>query len=101
MKNRENLSIADRLKLVLRVTVQELVTYPKEVKVSTSVSAGSTIITLTVQAAEGDVGKIIGKNGKNAKAIRCLLEAIAAKHKVRVVVEIDDSNQTRKHQIRR
>ena len=40
-----------------------------------------------VKVAENDMGKVIGKQGKTAKAIRTLIKSIATKEKKRVVVK--------------
>ncbi len=47
-----------------------------------------TVIRLKV--AQGDVGKIIGRNGRTAQALRVLLNAVAAKEKKRAVLEVVD-----------
>jgi len=54
-----------------------LVDNPDEVEVTQIDSEKTTIFELSV--ANGDLGKIIGKNGRTAKAIRVLLTAISAK----------------------
>jgi predicted RNA-binding protein YlqC (UPF0109 family) len=47
-------------------------------------------IIFTLQVAQGDVGKVIGKKGKHANAIRTLIHGVAAKEGKRVVLEIAD-----------
>lgn len=84
------------LKEVLEVLVVELVDKPDEVYVEETVSNGGNTRVLTVNVAYGEVGKIIGKQGRNARAIRHILESIAAKAKTRVVLEIADSAPPRK-----
>jgi len=67
--------------------VKKLVDHPEEVKV-TQVDSEKTII-LELQVKEGDLGKVIGKNGRTAKAIRTLLTAAAAKQgQKRAILEI-------------
>jgi predicted RNA-binding protein YlqC (UPF0109 family) len=44
--------------------------------------------TLKLRVAPGDLGRVIGKQGRTARAIRTLLHATAAKAKRRVVLEI-------------
>jgi len=39
--------------------------------------------------AEGDMGRVIGKQGRIAKAIRTVMRAVSARRNERVVVEID------------
>ena len=75
---------------LLRGLVEELVDNPKGVEVSETISDGGNTIVLTVRTGNGDMGKVIGKQGRNAQALRTLFEAIAAKHKQRVVLEIAD-----------
>ena len=43
---------------------------------------------LELHVAEGDMGKVIGKQGRIAKAIRSVVKAAAAKEDKRVVVDI-------------
>ncbi len=47
-------------------------------------------VVLALKVAAGDIGKVIGKQGKTAQAIRTLLQAIAAKEGKRAVLEIVD-----------
>ena len=67
--------------------VKKLVDNPDNVNV-TRIDSEKTII-LELQVAEGDLGKVIGKNGRTAKAIRVLLTAAAAKSgQKRAILEI-------------
>ena len=65
---------------------KSLVEHPKAVEVSESQSNGTTIIQLRV--ASEDMGKVIGKQGRIAKALRTVVKAAATKANARVVVEI-------------
>ena len=47
-------------------------------------------LVLKLKVAQGDVGKIIGRNGRTAQALRVLLNAVAAKEKKRAVLEVVD-----------
>ncbi|MFP4382537.1 MAG: KH domain-containing protein [Spirochaetia bacterium] len=75
---------------------KELVTYlakslvdePDEVEVNMIEGEKSTILELRV--APGDIGKVIGKHGRIAKAIRTILSASSTKSGKRVVLEILD-----------
>ena len=58
--------------------VKKLVDYPEEVKV-TQVDSDKTII-LELEVNKDDLGKVIGKNGRTARAMRTLLTASAAKN---------------------
>lgn len=63
-----------------------LVDYPDQVSVNEVEGSQSVIIELKV--AHEDMGKIIGKQGRIAKAIRTVVKAAAIKDNKRVVVEI-------------
>lgn len=80
----------DKIRDLLLGVVQELVDDSPQAKVSAVCGSGGRTIVLTVTTGRGDIGKVIGKKGKTAEALRYLLEAIAAKHKIKVVLEIDD-----------
>ncbi|HMA63172.1 MAG TPA: KH domain-containing protein [bacterium] len=62
----------------VEMIVKKLVDYPDEVKV-TQVDSDKTII-LELEVNKSDLGKVIGKNGRTARAIRTLLTASAAKN---------------------
>jgi len=67
--------------------VKKLVDHPDEVKVSQIDSEKTVIMELSVK--EGDLGKVIGKKGRTAKALRVLLTAAAAKQgQKRAILEI-------------
>ncbi len=65
---------------------KSLVDNPEEVSVNEIENSKSVIIELKV--ADEDMGKIIGKQGRIAKAIRTVVKAAAIKQNKRVVVEI-------------
>ena len=65
---------------------KSLVEHPEAVEVSEAQSNGTTVIQLKVAA--DDMGKVIGKQGKIAKAIRTVVKAAATKANAKVVVEI-------------
>ena len=65
-----------------------LVDDPSGVAVNVIEGEKSTILELKV--ADGDIGKVIGKHGRIAKAIRTLLSASSTKLGMRVVLEILD-----------
>lgn len=72
--------------LVLRI-VKGLADHPDQAQVAESEQNGVVQLHLTV--AEGDKGKIIGKQGKVIKAIRALVAATAAKTGKKAALEID------------
>ena len=66
--------------------MKELVDSPDEVLVTESETPKGIIIELTVAAA--DMGKVIGKQGRIAKALRTVVKAAASKYDKKVIVEI-------------
>lgn len=73
--------------LILRI-VRAMVDHPDEVRVSEI--AGNQMTMFELNVAKEDLGKVIGKQGQNAKAIRTLLNAAAARDRRRAVLEIID-----------
>lgn len=71
---------------LVELIAKALVDYPEEVKVNEIEGSQSVIIELKV--AQDDMGKVIGKQGRIAKAIRTVVKAAAIKEDKRVVVEI-------------
>jgi predicted RNA-binding protein YlqC (UPF0109 family) len=67
---------------------QALVDNPEEVQINAIEGSQTTVLELRV--AESDMGKIIGKHGKMANAIRCVLNAASGKTGKRHVLEIVD-----------
>jgi predicted RNA-binding protein YlqC (UPF0109 family) len=79
-------SHSSELVQVIEVIAKSLVDAPQEVSVSEVQGENTTVIQLKV--AKTDIGKIIGKEGKTAKAIRTILLGVATKLKRRTVLEI-------------
>jgi len=71
---------------LVKVIASSLVDKPESVEVRETEGSQSVIIELKV--APEDMGKVIGKQGKIAKAIRTVVKAAATKENKRVVVEI-------------
>ncbi|MCZ2846152.1 MAG: KH domain-containing protein [Candidatus Bathyarchaeota archaeon] len=71
---------------LVKVIAQALVDNPEEVHVNEIEGTQSVIIELKV--APDDMGKVIGKQGRIAKAIRTVVKAAATRENKRVVVEI-------------
>ena len=65
---------------------KSLVDDPSKVRVKETESGDVTVIELNV--AEEDMGKVIGKQGRIAKAIRSVVKAAASKEDKKVIVEI-------------
>lgn len=76
------------MKELLAYVVQKLVDHPEDVKITEVSGEHTTIFELTVH--KEDLGKIIGKEGRTAKAIRTVLSAASIKEKKRVMLEILD-----------
>ena len=74
------------MKELVEVIANALVDHPEEVSVNEK-NEGRTIV-LELHVAEGDMGKVIGKQGRIAKAIRSVVKAAAAKEDKKVVVDI-------------
>ena len=65
------------MKVLLEDIIKAIVDKPEEVNISVTESENTQIYELRV--GEGDVGKVIGKHGKNVGAIRTILSAHTAK----------------------
>ena len=74
------------MKELVEVIAKALVDHPEEVSVNEKNEGGTIVLELHV--AEGDMGKVIGKQGRIAKAIRSVVKAAAAKEDKKVVVDI-------------
>jgi len=72
----------------LEYVVKSLVDNPDDVKVGREVDEMGVLITLDVNPA--DMGKIIGRSGSTAKAIRTLLRVIGFKNDARVNLKINE-----------
>lgn len=74
------------MKELLEVIAKNLVDYPE--KVSVNEVQGEHSLILELKVAQEDMGKVIGKQGRIAKAIRTVVKAAAIHEDKRVVVEI-------------
>ena len=74
------------MKELVEVIAKSLVEQPEEVVVTEKESGKSTVIELKV--AQSDMGKVIGKQGRIAKAIRSVVKAAASKSDKKVIVDI-------------
>lgn len=74
------------MKELVEVIAKALVDEPDQVVVTEKAEGKTTII--EVHVAESDMGKVIGKQGRIAKAIRSVVKAAAAKEDKKVVVDI-------------
>lgn len=78
------------LKQTLVDIAKVLVDHPEEVAVVETEDDEGVLLILTV--AEGDMGKVIGRHGKIAKAIRTVMKSAANKDGRRVTVDIEDND---------
>jgi predicted RNA-binding protein YlqC (UPF0109 family) len=76
------------MKDILEVIIKNLVDNSDEVSIIEKVEEKS--ICYEVKVAKSDMGKVIGKQGKMAKAIRSIVKAIAVKEHKKVNVEFVD-----------
>lgn len=76
----------DQITELVTLIAKSLVDSPEQVEVREI--AGEQTAVLELKVAPDDLGKIIGKQGKTAKAIRTILGAAAAKRRKRAVLEI-------------
>lgn len=72
----------------LEAVVKALVDHPESVKVNRTVDEMGVLLTLDVHAE--DMGKIIGRSGNTAKAIRTLLRVVGMKNDARVNLKINE-----------
>ncbi|MDI3521956.1 MAG: uncharacterized protein PWR31_835 [Bacillota bacterium] len=76
----------DLMRELLEVVARALVNNPDAVQVNEV--QGETSVILELKVAPDDMGKVIGKQGRIAKAIRTVIRAAAARDGRRVMVEI-------------
>ena len=74
------------MKELVQYIANSLVDHPEQVSVSAIDGKQTTVLELRV--AKEDLGKIIGKQGRTAGAMRTILSAVSAKTKKRTVLEI-------------
>lgn len=74
------------MKEFIEFIVKALVDNPDQVEVKEVLGSRTTVYELHV--GQGDLGKVIGKQGQTAKSIRTLLSAVSARQGKRAVLEI-------------
>lgn len=72
----------------LEYVVKALVDYPDDVKINRTVDEMGVLLTLSVN--KDDMGKIIGRSGQTAKAIRTVLRIVGMKNDARVNLKIEE-----------
>lgn len=74
--------------LFLEYVVKALVDHPEDISSNRTIDQMGVLLTLTVHPE--DMGKIIGKSGKTAEALRILLRVVGMKHNARVNLKINE-----------
>ena len=74
------------MKSLVEYVARSLVSNPDAVRVTERVEDGTQILELRV--AKEDVGRVIGKEGRTAKALRSILNAAAARKSQRIALDI-------------
>ena len=77
-----------RARDVVEVVAQALASRPADVRVTEFDRRGTTVVQLTM--APGDLGRVIGRGGRVANALRSVMKAAATREDKRVVVDILD-----------
>ncbi len=84
--SRNRIREVDLMKELVEVIAKSLVDYPDQVVVTETENEKAIVLELRV--AQSDMGKVIGKQGRIAKAIRSVVKAAASKEEKKVIVEI-------------
>jgi hypothetical protein len=78
----------DQDQTFLEYVVKALVDHPEDVKIRRTVDEMGVLLTLAVH--KDDMGKIIGRSGATAKAIRTVLRVVGMKNEARVNLKIEE-----------
>ncbi len=76
---------------IVETIAKELVEHPEHVQVS--VKDDNQLVYVTLLVDPSDMGKVIGKQGRIAKAFRTFLKAIASKEEKTVMLDIQENEQ--------
>ncbi len=74
------------MKDLLETIIRPLVSHPEDISIE-EIDQGKTVV-LQLKVAPDDMGKVIGKQGRRAQAIRSVMKALATRQGKRVVVDI-------------
>jgi len=74
--------------IFLEYVVKALVDNPDDVKINRTVDEMGVLLTLSVN--KDDMGKVIGRSGQTAKAIRTILRVVGMKNEARVNLKIEE-----------
>ena len=78
----------DTIKALIEYVATSLVEQPRQVKVKEAAKENYIVMELSVDS--GDLGKVIGKNGQTARAIRTIVNAAASKAGEKIIFEIKE-----------
>jgi predicted RNA-binding protein YlqC (UPF0109 family) len=76
------------MKELVRLLAQQLVNNPDAVEVTET--RGDAVTLFELRVAKEDLGRVIGKQGRTAKAIRAILHAVASRNNRKVTFEIKE-----------
>jgi predicted RNA-binding protein YlqC (UPF0109 family) len=76
------------MKELLEAIVKELVDKPEDVSISERYDEEERTVVFELSVAESDMGKVIGRQGRIAKAIRTIMKAASIKENIKVSVDI-------------
>ena len=76
------------MKELVQYLAQSIVNQPDAVEVTETQDDNASVLELKV--AQEDLGRVIGKQGRTAKSLRTILNAAAARHDRKIVLEIID-----------
>ena len=76
------------MKELLTYIIQNLVDHPDEVSVTEREAGSETVF--EVRVADGDMGKVIGRQGRIIKEVRIIMKAVAQRKGKKVSVEVID-----------
>ena len=74
-------------KALVEFIARSIAEHPEEVEVN-AIDRGRGTLSVTVKMAEGDIGKLIGKSGRNIEALRSLVRAASLRERKRVFVDL-------------
>lgn len=85
---------SEEIRDIVHRSAQGLSNHPEEIKTEV-VDAGDASLCIVIQCRnngprDNDIGLIVGKSGRNIKALRTVIEAVGAKHKLRTTVIVKE-----------
>ncbi len=80
----------ERIHDIVEALMMQLVDDTETLQVALLASPRGKTAIITVKPAAGDIGKVIGRGGRTAQAIRAIIGAIAERHQMKIELEIDD-----------